>query len=134
MCCFYIIYISVDFCQDFLSILSTQGIFFGSGRISRNDQRRDKSFKNSFENRTSRGTTNPRRSVLRGVLLLKTSKMVTFGHHIEEWGPKNASKTGLKNIKKFAFCGGATKNKNYYLLHRRFFSNRLSLHTFRYFC
>ena len=30
--------------------------------------------------------------LLRGFLLFKTSKMVTFGHHFEKGGPKNAPK------------------------------------------
>ena len=41
--------------------------------------------------------------LLRGFLLFKTSKMVTFGHHFEKGGPKNASKAVRKNVLKFAF-------------------------------
>ena len=66
--------------------------------------------------------------LLRGFLLFKTSKMVTFGHHFEKWGPKNASKAVQKNLQKFAFGGRQTKNNLIiFLLHRRLFSDHLSI-------
>ena len=42
-------------------------------------------------------------AILRGFLLFKTSKMVTFGHHFKKRGPKNASKAIQKNVVNFAF-------------------------------
>ena len=41
--------------------------------------------------------------LLRGFLLFKTSKMVTFGHHFENGGPKMGSNKGIKKCRKFRF-------------------------------
>ena len=41
--------------------------------------------------------------LLRGFILFKTSKMVTFGHHFEKWGPKKRQKGAEKNVGNFAF-------------------------------
>ena len=41
--------------------------------------------------------------LLRGFLLFKTSKMVTFGHHFENGCPKNASKAVKKMSKNSLF-------------------------------
>ena len=41
--------------------------------------------------------------LLRGFLLFKTSKMVTFGHHFKKGGQKNGKKETKKNVAKFAF-------------------------------
>ena len=41
--------------------------------------------------------------LLRGFLLFKTSKMVTFGHHFKKGGLKNGKKGAEKNIVNFAF-------------------------------
>ena len=42
-------------------------------------------------------------AILRGFLLFKTSKMVTFGHHFKNGGLKNGKKESKKNVEKVAF-------------------------------
>ena len=41
--------------------------------------------------------------ILRGFLLFKTSKMVTFGHHFKNGGSNKGQKGSKKNVAKFAF-------------------------------
>ena len=63
--------------------------------------------------------------ILRGFLLFKTSKMVTFGHHFENGYPKNASKAVKKMSKKSLFEEEQQKIKIIICCTERFFSNRL---------
>ncbi len=51
--------------------------------------------------------------LLRGFLLFKTSKMVTFGHHFENGGQKNASKAVQKKCRKIRFLREDLKKSNY---------------------
>ena len=47
--------------------------------------------------------------LLRGFLLFKTSKMVTFGHHFENGGPKKCLKSGPKKCPKIRFLRRSNK-------------------------
>ena len=42
-------------------------------------------------------------AILRGFLLFKTSKMVTFGHHLKNGGSNKGQKGSKKNVEKVAF-------------------------------
>ena len=66
--------------------------------------------------------------LLRGFLLFKTSKMVTFGHHFKNGGQKNGKKESKKMSKISLFEGGATNNNFYFLLDAEiFFKKSLQL-------
>ena len=67
--------------------------------------------------------------ILRGFLLFKTSKMVTFGHHFENGGPKMGSNKGIKKCRKFRFLRAEQQKNFFLLLHRKFFPNRQSMFT-----
>ncbi len=47
--------------------------------------------------------------ILRGFLLFKTSKMVTFGHHFENGGPKKRLESDTKKCPKIRFLRRSNK-------------------------
>ena len=53
-------------------------------------------------------------AILRGFLLFKTSKMVTFGHHFKNGGLKNDKKGAKKMSQNSLFDGGPKEIQLYY--------------------